>query len=237
MSRSNNCSDQKIAHFPTVFMKDQLPSNVTIRRPDALIRGNDLFYMPLISQRYVFRCLFQQCHPATSDTRAMRTVASLPETGEKSNTWVPVIRTMYDPPNMGFWMYFAPDSGFEFNLGNSISFRGHADALRHFCPTQCRIINSEGRVVHSPEAIIAYRAKQECYDSVQFTRFVEHKTLKMEILFTRLNVINGSSARECSTYAERFRRAGSHRRNAVSCGAWRALKRFDAAVTPWGRTG
>lgn len=109
---------------------------------------------------------------------------------------------------------FPVRDGVRFNVGRTIAFRDHAAADRHFCPRRsCR---REGGLEHT----IAARARARGFDSVQFTRFVEHDTLKVELLFTRRNVPSSrGGARhggdECAAGADRFR--------PPLCGTWPPL--------------
>ena len=44
------------------------------------------------------------------------------------------MHTSGDPVLMGFWFYRAPGSGVFLNLGNTMAFTNHKQAVDHFCP-------------------------------------------------------------------------------------------------------
>ena len=116
----------------------------------------------------------------------------MPISGFANDTWIEVLRYSADPGQMGFWMFYAPGSGIRFHLGRTIAFLDH---------------NQAGQHLGAKSAIqIAERALALGYDSVQFTRFVEHNIMKLEILFPQVNTIGSSttSTEQCVRYKSRF---------------------------------
>ena len=197
----------------SVYEAATVPRSARVLEVPQPIRRGDLFHMPYISHRYVFRCLFAHCHPAQPRRESAR--HPLPESGHPHHAWVEVTRTMFDPPLMGYWMYVAPGSGTRFRLGRTIAFRGHREALQHFCAVEdaCRYVHANTTVT-SPESRIVARAGELGYDSVQFTRFVEHATMKAEVVFTRLNAVHAPPATRCHAKRGFFRPAS------LPCGEW-----------------
>ena len=193
-------------------------NNTTILQLPSKILYGDLFYMPFISKSYIFSCVFEQCHPPRKHS------PHIPVEGFPHFTWVNVMRTMYDPPDMGHWMYFFPGSGYRFNLGRTLAFQTHGNALSHLCPTSgdCIYTNAANKSIISPEARISARALELGYDSVQFTRFVEHGMVKAEVLFVKLNSAKSLHSSQCHKYSHMFDPP------TLGCGKWSPVERMTS---------
>ena len=67
--------------------------------------------------------------------------------------------------NVGAWFYYAPGSGIYFNLGNTISFDDHQQAVKKFLDIDC---SDTECVDYFPD--LFNKAKSDGYDSIQFLK-------------------------------------------------------------------
>lgn len=81
-------------------------------------------------------------------------------------TYIEVTHAKGDPFNSGTWFYHSVGSGIWFNVGKTICFRKHADAVRHFLNENC-VDNNDECVSQFPALFAAANAAG--YKSVQFT--------------------------------------------------------------------
>jgi len=97
--------------------------------------------------------------------------------GLPSHARVPVVRTCCDVPRKGFWLYLAVGSGAYFDLGRTLAFREHEDAMAYFgVPTALNWYDPE------VEQAILRSPKARELDSIQYTHHAEHGLYKYEIM-------------------------------------------------------
>lgn len=95
--------------------------------------------------------------------------------GFGSGTRVPVQHQCCDKPRKGFWMYVAAGSGVYYDVGRTIAFRDHEDAMAHFGVR--KDLNWYDPAVEQH----LLRAASASYDSIQYTHHTEHGVYKHEI--------------------------------------------------------
>ena len=152
------------------------------------------------------KCLTTKCFPIRGHVHDMHNMTfPVSRKGFSSNTWVSVLHHLKDPIGMGFWMYLSSNSNVYFNLGKTISFDNHVDAMTFFCPQGCNFSTTYvgHKKFHTEKQFVA-RAYVLGYDSIQFTRFIEYGFLKYEIVFTKLNNIV-SMSQNCKYFINSFR--------------------------------
>lgn len=143
------------------------------------------------------RCTWDKCFPVHNLRDAGRRHNPAPINGYPNNSWIGVVRHMRDPNRMGFWMYMSFESDVKFNLGTTIAFEDHFQAMRYFLPHNMNTRFWEVQFVHE--------ARKRGYDSIQFTRFVEYGYLKHELVFTRLISFNTTEASGCHQFEDVFK--------------------------------
>lgn len=112
-----------------------------------------------------------------------------PYTALPSHTWAEVTHAAdpFGDEHYGMWLLWTPGSGIWLDLGNSIAFSEHSDAFKHFGIQNTTFANEE----------MSQSAASAGYDSIQFTRHVDHvnypcdtaagvKYMGLEIVATRL---------------------------------------------------
>jgi hypothetical protein len=159
----------------------------------------DWYNMPQVPRKYVFRCPSRKCFPLKGHENQ---TYSYPEKGFASNQEVEVVHTFFDPPNTGFWFYFAVGSGVYLNLSRTIAFRTHEHALQTWKDAKYyRHLSTEAKIVNV--------ARHLEYDTVQFTRFNEHRMIKHEIVMTGINTGHPRLFSPCQNHAHMFRKITS----------------------------
>ena len=88
-----------------------------------------------------------------------------------SNTWTEVTHCSSFVSNIdeqkGAWFYSAKGSNIFINVGKTIVFKDHTDAVEHFLNKQCIVIMKKECVMLFPDLVD--EASQQGYDSIQFT--------------------------------------------------------------------
>lgn len=142
------------------------------------------------------RCTWDKCFPVRSLQDAGRRHNTVPIHGYPNNSWIGVVRHMRDPDHMGFWMYMSLESDVKFNLGRTIAFENHIQAMQFFLPHNMKTKFWEVQFVNE--------ARKKGYDSIQFTRFVEYGYLKHELVFTQLNSLSATAKTRCHHFEHVF---------------------------------
>lgn len=90
----------------------------------------------------------------------------------------------------GMWMYHAPGSGVYFDLGRTIAFRHHADAIAHFLNKKCTDYNwLHGFIECNSDFTNLIIAAQKDYDSIQFLEHADMRCGNTAVEIMALNYI------------------------------------------------
>lgn len=90
-----------------------------------------------------------------------------PFTCLKNNTYVEIFHSAGDPIGDGSWMYATPGSGIWFDVGNTICFKKHTEAISFFLNRECE--NPEADFCDAEFGDMITAANNSGYKSIQFT--------------------------------------------------------------------
>lgn len=108
--------------------------------------------------------------------------------GLPSNAWVEIERGR-EPREFSPWLYYMPGTGNWMNLGKTIAFPTHQQALQHFEVDSKIWFTDNGYVAYEE---LAKRAHSQGFDTVQFTSHPEN-FFKFELLVTKYQEWNRQS--------------------------------------------
>jgi hypothetical protein len=142
-----------------------------------------------------------------------------------SGEWVEILHCgsgTSDPTILvvGNWMYIAPGSGIFFNVGNTISFPDHPDAVKYFLKDECTWKGKPDKIQCADQFVKLFTAaKDKGYDSIQFT---SHGDQRCGLMAREIVDVKGNSNFSCgdsdptsSSYYSRYKAGWNNTRDCI----------------------